>query len=134
MPERTVRELAEGWIAAFNARDLDAMLEMAADDIQFETLHRGTLGRDDLPAFLERQSYGVGLYIVTEDSQEREGYLVQTARTEWRDVETGEVKGSQRSAAAFRARAGKLSWMKIYPSVEAALASAPWASAPRSST
>ena len=77
MPERTVRELAEGWIAAFNARDLDAMLEMAADDIQFETLHRGTLGRDDLPAFLERQSYGVGLYIVTEDSQEREGYLVR---------------------------------------------------------
>jgi hypothetical protein len=30
------------------------------------------------------------MYVVTEDAQEREGYLVQSARTEWRDVETSE--------------------------------------------
>jgi ketosteroid isomerase-like protein len=33
VPERTLRELAEAWIEAMNARDLETLLGLAADDL-----------------------------------------------------------------------------------------------------
>jgi hypothetical protein len=56
MEERSPRELAEACVEALNARDLQAMLELAAEDFELVTMHRGTLGRGDIEGWLERQS------------------------------------------------------------------------------
>jgi hypothetical protein len=124
-PERALRELADAWIEAFNARDLDAVLELAADDVEFVTLHRGTLTRDDFPAFFERQSYGVGIYVIPKRWIEHEGVLVVEATVEFRFVETGDVAGSGDGAASFRGGDGRIARVKLHQSVEAALASDP---------
>jgi ketosteroid isomerase-like protein len=134
MEARSPRELAEACVEALNARDLEAMLELATEDFELVTMHRGTLGRGDIEGWLERQSYGVGMYLVPERWEERDGGVIMAGSGEWRSVDTGAVEGSAEAAITFHVRDGKVARVQIHPSLDAALASPVWASAPRSST
>jgi hypothetical protein len=134
MEARSPRELAEACVEALNARELEAMLELATEDFELVTMHRGTLGRGDIEGWLERQSYGVGMHLVPERWEERDGGVIMAGSGEWRSVDTGAVEGSAEAAITFQVRDGKVARVQIHPSFDAALASPVWASAPRSST
>ena len=133
-PRRTPREVAEACVEALNARDLEAVLDLATNDFELVTMHRGTLTRDDIEGWLERQSYGLGMYAVPERWEERDEGVIMAGTGEWRRVETGDVEGSAEVAISFSVRDGRAARVQIHPSLEAALASPAWASAPRSST
>ena len=48
--ERKIRELIDSWIAASNAHDLPALLEMMTDDIVFMTPGRPPFGKAEFAA------------------------------------------------------------------------------------
>jgi hypothetical protein len=117
----TPREVVLAWADALNGRDLDGMLALVTEDFQLETMHRGTLGREAIPAFLERQTYGVGMHVVVERFVDDGDRLVAGGTGEWRRVETGEVEGSGESALSFSFRDGLIARAKVHPNMEAAL-------------
>jgi hypothetical protein len=132
--ERSPRELAEACVEALNARDLDGLLALATENFELVTMHRGTLTRDDVEGWFERQTYGVAMYVVPERWEERDGGVIMAGTGEWRSVDTGAVEGSAEVAISFSPRDGRVARAQIHPSLDAALASPVWAGAPRSST
>jgi uncharacterized protein (TIGR02246 family) len=52
--ERQIRELVDSWIAAGNAHDLSALLDMMTDDIVFMTPGRPPFGKTEFAAAGER--------------------------------------------------------------------------------
>jgi uncharacterized protein (TIGR02246 family) len=52
--ERQIRALIEAWIAASNARDLPALMEMMTDDVVFMTPGRAPFGRAEFAADSQR--------------------------------------------------------------------------------
>jgi uncharacterized protein (TIGR02246 family) len=52
--ERQIRELIEAWIAASNARDLPALMDMMTDDVVFMTPGRAPFGKAEFAADSQR--------------------------------------------------------------------------------
>ena len=52
--ERQIRKLIESWIAASNARDLPALMDMMTDDVVFMTPGREPFGRAEFAADVGR--------------------------------------------------------------------------------
>ena len=52
--ERQIRELIESWIAASNARDLPALMDMMTDDVVFMTPGRAPFGKAEFAADVGR--------------------------------------------------------------------------------
>ena len=52
--ERQIRKLIESWIAASNARDLPALMDMMTDDVVFMTPGRAPFGKAEFAADVER--------------------------------------------------------------------------------
>jgi len=52
-------------------------------------MHRGTLGREAIPALLERQTYGVGMHVSVDRFVEDGERLMASGTGEWRRVEAG---------------------------------------------
>jgi uncharacterized protein (TIGR02246 family) len=57
--ERQIRKLIESWIAASNARDLPALMDMMTDDVVFMTPGRAPFGK----AEFEIEIFGPRAYI-----------------------------------------------------------------------
>ncbi len=51
---RQIRKLIDAWIAASNARNLPALMDMMTDDIVFMTPGRGPFGKAEFAADIER--------------------------------------------------------------------------------
>jgi uncharacterized protein (TIGR02246 family) len=51
---RLIRKLIEAWIAASNARDLAALMDMMTDDVVFMTPARAPFGKAEFAANVER--------------------------------------------------------------------------------
>ena len=51
---RQIRELVDSWIAASNAHDLRALLDMMTDDVVFMTPGRAPFGKAEFAADIER--------------------------------------------------------------------------------
>ena len=52
--ERQIRKLIESWIAASNARDLPALMDMMTDDVVFMTPGRAPFGKAEFAADVGR--------------------------------------------------------------------------------
>jgi uncharacterized protein (TIGR02246 family) len=52
--ERQIRELIDAWIAASNARDLPALMDMMTDDVVFMTPSRAPFGKAEFSADSQR--------------------------------------------------------------------------------
>ena len=52
--ERQIRKLIESWIAASNARDLPALMDMMTDDVVFMTPGRAPFGKAEFAADSQR--------------------------------------------------------------------------------
>jgi uncharacterized protein (TIGR02246 family) len=52
--ERQIRKLIESWIAASNARDLPALMDMMTDDVVFMTPGRAPFGKAEFAADVRR--------------------------------------------------------------------------------
>jgi uncharacterized protein (TIGR02246 family) len=52
--ERQIRELIQAWIAASNARDLPALMDMMTDDVVFMTPSRAPFGKAEFAADSQR--------------------------------------------------------------------------------
>jgi uncharacterized protein (TIGR02246 family) len=52
--ERQIRKLVDSWIAASNARNLPALLDMMTDDVVFMTPGRGPFGKAEFAADSQR--------------------------------------------------------------------------------
>jgi uncharacterized protein (TIGR02246 family) len=52
--ERQIRKLIEAWIAASNARDLPALMDMMTDDVVFMTPGRAPFGKAEFAADSQR--------------------------------------------------------------------------------
>ena len=52
--ERQIRKLIGSWIAASNARDLPALMDMMTDDVVFMTPGRAPFGKAEFAADVER--------------------------------------------------------------------------------
>jgi uncharacterized protein (TIGR02246 family) len=52
--ERQIRKLIESWIAASNARDLPALMDMMTDDVVFMTPGRAPFGKAEVAADVGR--------------------------------------------------------------------------------
>jgi uncharacterized protein (TIGR02246 family) len=58
--ERQIRKLIESWIAASNARDLPALMDMMTDDVVFMTPGRAPFGKAEFAADVGRmKSVGI---------------------------------------------------------------------------
>jgi uncharacterized protein (TIGR02246 family) len=52
--ERQIRKLVDSWIAASNARNLPALMDMMTDDVVFMTPGRGPFGKTEFAADSQR--------------------------------------------------------------------------------
>jgi uncharacterized protein (TIGR02246 family) len=52
--ERQIRRLIDSWIAASNARDVPALMDMLTDDVIFMTPGRAPFGKAEFAADVER--------------------------------------------------------------------------------
>jgi uncharacterized protein (TIGR02246 family) len=52
--ERQIRKLVDSWIAASNARNLPALMDMMTDDVVFMTSGRGPFGKAEFAADSQR--------------------------------------------------------------------------------
>jgi uncharacterized protein (TIGR02246 family) len=63
--ERQIRRLIDSWIAASNARDVPALMDMMTDDVIFMTPGRAPFGKAEFAADVERMK-GVAIDARTE--------------------------------------------------------------------
>jgi uncharacterized protein (TIGR02246 family) len=63
--ERQIRRLIDSWIAASNARDVPALMDMLTDDVIFMTPGRAPFGKAEFAADVERMK-GVAIDARTE--------------------------------------------------------------------
>jgi ketosteroid isomerase-like protein len=117
-------EVVRAYVAALNARDVERMLELADEDVEFNT-PRGTLrGHDALRRFMEQQSFGTAYVVVPRAFYERADLVVIDALNEMRYVDTGELAESFEDAPVFTVRDGRVARLDMRAALATALADA----------
>jgi hypothetical protein len=105
---RNVEDIADRLVAAFNGRDLVSVLELVADQVEFDFGHKTLRGRREVSEFVERQLFGVG-YRATHGRRFCRGdELVAESHQELRYAETGELASQELLAVVYVARDGRL--------------------------
>ena len=117
-------EVVRGYVAALNARDVDRMLELADEDVEFNTPRGSMSGHDELRGFLDRQSFGAAFVVVPRAFYGRGDVIVMDALNEMRYVDSGELAESFDDAPAFTVVDGRVARVDMHGDVATALAAA----------
>jgi ketosteroid isomerase-like protein len=115
----------QAWIAAWNARDADALVKLADDDIELEMPMGARRGISALRDVVAKQSYGVRLYVGPQRFQVDGDRVVALGPIELRSVEEGDkvVERQEDAGAGFTLRGDRVARFKPYPDSGAALRS-----------
>jgi hypothetical protein len=94
-------DVLRAWIAAWNARDADALVSLADDDIELEMPIGAGRGIPALRDVVAKQSYGVRVYVGPQAFQVNGETVLALGPIELRSVEEGdEVVERQENAGA----------------------------------
>jgi ketosteroid isomerase-like protein len=115
-------QIADRLIEAFNARDVDGVLALVAEDVEFELGHRTLRGPQQVRELVERQLYGSGYRIAHGRRFCRGEQLVTESRHELRHVATDEVASVEHLAALYVTRNGLLTRYAEFPDLASAIA------------
>jgi hypothetical protein len=103
-----VDEIAQRLIEAFNARDIENLVALVDESVQFDFGGKTLHGRQQLKDFVERQLYGAAYRVTLGRRFLRGNELVAASRQELTYVGTGEPAGAEELAALYVARDGLL--------------------------
>ena len=117
-------EVVRAYVAALNAGDVERMLELAAEDVEFHTPRGSMRGHDALRGFMERQSFGTAYVVVPRAFYGRADVVVMDALNEMRYVDSGELAESFEDAPVFTVRDGRVARLDMSTALAAALAEA----------
>ena len=114
------------WGRAFNDRDLDSLLALAAPDIRLNN-HRGVeRGHNAVRRMLALQTYGVAQHIRPLRYLAHEQTVAVEALVELRWVDGGELAETAEAFAVFEARDGRVHSFSPQPDLPAACRIAGW--------
>lgn len=112
------------FVAAFNDRDMSAVLSSVHDDVVFAFGPRSRTGRDEIRNFVERQLHGAAYRVEHRREYHAGSVVVAEARFELIVVETGELAEVEVDAALYVVDDGGLRRFQEFPDVAAALSAA----------
>jgi hypothetical protein len=112
------------WRDALNRRDIERMLALADDEIEVVTQRGTERGHQSVRAFMQRQAYGVGLYLEKPRLFAAGDTVVLAARAELRWVHTGELADASDMAALFRVLDDRITRFELDDELRRALAAA----------
>jgi ketosteroid isomerase-like protein len=122
---RTPVEVVDAWNAAYDARDAEALVALAHEDVELVTPGRGTQrGHEAIRESVRRQTYGVGMHVGTHRRLHRDEPVVTAGTIELRFVDSGELAERFEAAAAFTVRDGRVARMEPHADLASALAAA----------
>jgi ketosteroid isomerase-like protein len=115
--------VVEAWIAAWNARDADALVSLADDDIELEMPMGARRGIAALREVVAKQSYGVRLYVGPQAFRVDGDRVLALGPIELRSVEEGDkvVERQENAGAGFTLRGDRVARFKPYPDAATAL-------------
>ena len=122
------------WSQAFNARDVDALLALAASDIRLQGPRGAEHGHDAVRRMVDRQSYGVAQHIRPLSYLARRATVAVRALVELRWVENGELADSTEAVGVFEVRDGRIHRFSAQADLIAACRVAGWAEGPLAPT
>ncbi|MCA1700819.1 MAG: nuclear transport factor 2 family protein [Actinobacteria bacterium] len=116
-------EVLDAWRAAWNARDADALVRLADEQIELMTPRGVRQGVTALRDLVAKQTYGVRLYVGPQDYTFRGSTAVSVGPIEWRSVEEGDavVERQDDGGAAFTFRGDLIARFVPYPDAASAL-------------
>jgi ketosteroid isomerase-like protein len=117
-------DLVRAWIAAWNARDVGALLGLADENVVMEMPRGVARGAAAVRDLLGRQSYGVRVFVGPQHLHVLGETVVAVGPIEFRQVEEDDrvVAREEGAAAVFALREGRVARFKTYPDAVAALA------------
>ena len=118
----SVEEVAERSLDAFNARDLDGVLALVDEEVEFDFGPRKLHGRQEVRGFVERQLFGAGYRASNGRRYRRGDELVAESRQELSYVETGELASVEAVGVLYVVQDGRLTRYAEFPDVASALA------------
>jgi hypothetical protein len=110
-------DVLEAWIAAWNARDADALASLADEDIELEMPMGSRRGIPALREVVAKQSYGVRLYVGPQAFRADGDRVLALGPIELRSVEEGDkvVERQENAGAGFTVREDRVARFKPYP-------------------
>jgi ketosteroid isomerase-like protein len=110
-------EVLQAWIAAWNARDADALVSLSDDDIELDMPMGARRGIAALRDVIAKQSYGVRLYVGPQAFQVDGDTAVALGPTEMRSVDEGDkvLERQENAGAGFTVRGDRVARFKPYP-------------------
>lgn len=116
-------DVLEAWRAAWNARDVEALLSLADDEIELVTPRGVGQGISALRELVAKQTYGLRLYVGVQDYAFSGDTVVAVGPIEWRSVDEDDavVERQEAGGAAFTFRGNRIARFKPYPDAATAL-------------
>jgi ketosteroid isomerase-like protein len=113
----------EAWIAAWNARDADALTSLADEDIELEMPIGARRGIAALRDVVAKQSYGVRLYVGAQAFRVDGDRVLALGPIELRSVEEDDkvVERQENAGAGFTLRGDRVARFKPYPDAATAV-------------
>jgi ketosteroid isomerase-like protein len=110
-------EVLQAWIAAWNARDADALARLADDDIELDMPMGARRGIPALHEVVAKHTYGVRLYVGPQTFRVDGDTVVALGPIELRSVEDGDkvVERQENAGAGFTLRGDRVARFKPYP-------------------
>jgi hypothetical protein len=112
------------YMAAFNARDIDGVVALVADDYRFTAPHATVEGPEGLREFIDRQRFGAGLRVRHRRFFARDDIVVTDDLIEYVSADSGEVLGSDDGVAVFSFRDRRIADVTLHSDLHTALRSA----------
>ena len=117
-------DVLDAWRAAWNARDADALVSLAHEQIELLTPQGIEQGAAALRDLVAKQSFGVRLYLGPQDYRFSGDTVVLVGPIEWRSVDEDDavVERQDDAGAAFTFSGNRITRFKPYPNAATALA------------
>jgi limonene-1,2-epoxide hydrolase len=117
-------EVVKAWTAAYNARDAEALVALAHEDVELLSPRGVEHGHEAVRESVRRQSYGVGMHVAAQRYFHRGQHVVIAGNIELRFVDSGELAERLEAAAAFDVRDGRVARVEPHADLPAALTAA----------
>ncbi len=117
-------EVVEAWNTAYNARDAEALVALAHEDVELVSPRGVDRGHDAVRESVRRQAYGVGMHVDVHRRFHRGEHVVTAGAIELRFVDSGELAERFQAAAAFVVRDGRVARVEPHADLASALAAA----------
>ena len=118
--------VVRAWGEAFNRRDLERLLALAAADIRLTAGGRTYHGHDAVRRPVHLQSYGIARHVRPRRYVPLAATIAVEAAIELRWVETGELADTIEGVGLFDVRAGRVTSLSPQPDLATAIRVADW--------